>query len=310
MFDHEELKVYFRGEIVEFKDATISVSNTAFLYGLGVFTGIRAHYNEQTDSLYLFRPEAHYERLRLGCKLMRYSNFLDSFDYPKFLKALTDLLTANKIKQDCYLRVTNFTDENKITPKFIDYKDSLTIFLYPLGDYVPTGGMRCKVSSFVRSGDNSIPARIKPNGIYVNTAFAKTEALMGGYDEAIFLDRNGHVVEGSAENIFVVIDDVLITPPPSDDILEGITRRSVMEIAKDKGIEVRERSIDRTELYRASEAFLTGTGAKVSPVVEVDDYQVGDGKVGPISEKIQSTYFAAVRGELPEYASWVHNVYS
>lgn len=309
MFNHEELKVYFRGEIVDFKDATISVSNTAFLYGLGVFTGIRAHYNEKTDSLYLFRPEAHYKRFRLGCKMMRYMNFLDTYDYPKFLSVLRELLTANNIKQDCYLRVTNFTDENKVTPKFIDYKDSLTVFLYPLGDYVPTGGMRCKVSSYVRSGDNSIPARIKPNGIYVNTAFAKTEALLGGYDEAIFLDRNGHVVEGSAENIFVVIDDVLITPPASDDILEGITRRSVLEIAKRKGIPFAERSIDRTELYRASEVFLTGTGAKVSPVVEIDQYSVGDGSVGPISKCIQETYFAAVRGELEEYSDWVFNVY-
>jgi branched-chain amino acid aminotransferase len=309
MFNHEELKVYFRNEIVEFKDATISVANTGFLYGLGVFTGIRAHYNEKTDKLYIFRPEAHYNRFRFACKLMRYSGFLDNYDYDRFVSVLVELIQVNNIKQDCYLRVTNFTDENKVTPKFVDYRDSLTVFLYPLGDYVPTGGMRCKVSSYIRAEDNAIPARAKINGIYVNTAFAKTEALKGGYDEAIFLDQRGHVVEGSAENIFVVLDGKLVTPAVTDNILEGITRRSVIDIAYDQGIEVVERSIDRSELYRAEEVFLTGTGAKVSPVVEIDQYTVGSGVVGPISAAIQKTYFAAVRGEVDRYLPWLIDVY-
>ena len=310
MFNHEELKVYLRGEIVDFKDATISVANTAFLYGLGVFTGIRAHYNESSGKLYVFRPKDHYKRFRFGCKLMRYNGFLESYDYERFENVLVDLLKANNIKQDCYLRVTNFTDENRVTPKFVDYKDALTVFLYPLGDYVPTGGMRCKVSSYVRAEDNAIPARAKINGIYVNTAFAKTEALKAGYDEAIFLDSRGHVVEGSAENIFVVIDGVLVTPSVTDNILEGITRQSVIDIANDKGIPVVERSIDRSELVRAEEIFLTGTGAKVSPVIEVDQYTVGDGAIGPVSKTIQSTYFAAVRGELEEYKDWLLDVYA
>lgn len=308
MFNHEELKVFFRGEFVNFKDANISISNTGFLYGLAVFTGIRAHYNSTKDKLYLFRPDAHYERFHFACKLFRYRNFLEKYDYQSFLNILIQLIKINNIKQDTYIRVTNFSDENRITPKFVEYRDSLSAFLYPLGDYVPTGGMRCIVSSWSRVEDNAIPARAKINGAYVNTAFSKTEALKRGYDEAIVLDSRGHVVEGSAENIFLVIDDKLITPLVTDNILEGITRKSVMQIASDLGIEVVERSIDRTELYKAQEVILTGTGAKVSPVVEIDDYTVGNGQVGSVCKRIQDVYFAAVKGEKAEYANWLVEV--
>lgn len=308
MFNHEELKVFFRDKFVNFPEATISIANTGFLYGLGVFTGIRAHYNEEQQKLYLFRLADHYARFRTACKIMRYRNFLENYDYERFHEVLVELLRVNKIKEDAYLRVTNFSDENKITPKFVGYKDSFCAFLYPLGDYVPTTGMRCAVSSWTRVDDNSIPARTKVNGIYVNTGLAKTEALLGGYDEAIFLDRNGHVVEGSAENIFLVIDGKLVTPSVTDNILEGITRKTIIEIAGDLGLPIVERSVDRTELYKAQEVFLTGTGAKVSPVVEIDGVPVGEGTVGTVSKKLQDTYFAAVRGELPQYRSWLVEV--
>lgn len=309
MFNHEELKVFFRGEIVPFSQATISVSSTGFLYGLGVFTGMRAHFNDKTGKLYIFRPDAHYRRFMASCKLFRYTGFTEQYDYPRFLKVLKDLLVVNGIKEDAYIRVSNFTDENKVTPKFVGYRDSLTVFLYPLGDYVPTGGMRCCVSSWVRIEDNAIPSRTKTHGGYLNTAFAKTEALKNGFDEAIFLDGRGHVVEGSAENIFIVVDGELITPPVSDNILEGITRDSVLRIARDNGIRCVERSIDRSELYRAEEVFLTGTGAKVSPVVEIDHYPVGTGTVGPIGKKIQDIYYAAVRGDEPKYREWIVDAY-
>jgi branched-chain amino acid aminotransferase len=308
MFNHEELKVYFRDAIVPFEDANVSICNTGFMYGLGVFTGIRAHYNEKTKKLYIFRPDKHFQRFSFACKLSNYQNFLNNYDYNKFLKVLLDLLKANNLKEDVYIRVTNFSDENRVTPKFIGYKDSLCAFLYPLGDYVPTGGMRCAVSSWTRIEDNAIPARAKFCGAYINTAFAKTEALSNGYDEAIVLDKNGHVVEGSAENIFLVIDGKLVTPPVTDNILEGITRDSVMQIAKDNNLEVLERSVDRTELYKADEIFLTGTGAKVSPVVEIDQRKVGDGKVGPVSKKIQEIYFATVKGEVEMYKDWLVEV--
>ncbi|MCC6932302.1 MAG: branched-chain amino acid transaminase [Deltaproteobacteria bacterium] len=309
MFDHETLKVFFRGDFVDFNQATISVANTGFLYGLGVFSGIRAHCNKEEDRLYLFRPDEHYKRFRAACKLCRYENFLSTYDYAAFLRILVTLIQVNNIREDVYIRVGNFSDENRITPKFVGYRDSLCAFLYPLGDYIPTTGMRCKVSSWTRVEDNAIPARAKFNGAYINTAFAKTEALLDGYDEAIVLDSRGHVVEGSAENIFVVIDGKLITPPVTDNILEGITRKTVLEIAAAEGITTVERTLDRTELYKADEIFLTGTGAKVSPVTEVDKLAIADGKVGMISSKIQSIYFAAVRGEVEKYKHWLIDVY-
>lgn len=308
-FDHHKSQVFFDGKIIPFSDANLSIANTGFLYGLGVFTGMRAHYSQSKDALYLFRPRDHYKRFLFACKLLRYKNFLANYDYDKFLKVVVDVIKANQVKHDVYIRVTNFSNENRVTPKLIEYKDSLCAFLYPLGDYVPTSGMRCKVSSWTRVSDNSIPARAKINGLYVNTAFAKTEALLEGYDEAIFMDDRGHVVEGSAENIFFVFDDTLVTPPVTDNILEGITRQSVIDIANDLGIKVIERSVDRTELYKADEIFLTGTGAKVSPVVEVDRYPVGNGAVGEISKKIQEQYFAAVKGEIAKYQDWLVDVY-
>ena len=309
MFNHEELKVFFRGKFVDFKDGTISISNTGFMYGLGVFTGIRGHFSKEQNKLFIFRPDAHFARLHYSCKLFRYSNFLETYDYPKFLGILKELIRCNNIHEDTYIRVTNFSDENRVTPKFV-YKDSLCAFLYPLGDYVPVAGMRCAVSSWTRVEDNAIPARPKTQGGYVNTAFAKSEALMNGFDEAIFLNQRGNVVEGSAENVFIVINGSIITPPVSDNILEGITRDTVLQIARDLKIPCVERSIARSELYRADEIFLSGTGAKVSPVTEIDRYQVADGKVGPISQKIQDTYFRAVKGELKQYADWVVDAYN
>jgi len=309
MFNHEQSKVFFRDKIVDFKEATLSIANTGFLYGLAVFTGMRAHYNEHKQKLYLFRPEDHYRRFSNACKLLHYKGFLEHFSYERFLSVIVDLIKANNIRSDIYVRVTNFTDENLISPKLITYKDSLCAYLYPLGDYIPTSGMKCKVSSWTRIDDNAIPARAKINGAYVNSGFAKTEALECGFDEAIVLDRMGHVVEGSCENIFLVLDGKLVTPPVSDNILEGITRQSVMEIARNEGIDVIERSIDRTELYKAEEVFLTGTGAKVSPVTQIDSYQVGNAEVGPVCERIQRIYNQVVRGEIEGYMSWLLDVY-
>jgi len=310
MFDHENLKVFFEGKIVPFEDAKISISNTAFLYGLGVFTGMRAHYNKETDFLYLFRPKEHYERFRFACKLLRYEQFLKNYDYQKFLNVILSLLKENKIKHDVYIRVTNYSDENKISPNLLKYKDNLCAFLYPLGDYVPTDGMKCKVSSWTRAKDNMVPARAKIVGLYVNTALAKSEALMDDYDEALFLDDYGNVVEGSAENLFIVTGGKLITPPVNDSILEGITRASVIQLAESIGLEVQERSIARSELYKADEVFLTGTGAKVSPVVEIDQYLVSDGKVGEVAAKLQSMYFSIIRGEDEKFSNWLVNVYN
>lgn len=308
MFNHEELEVYFKQKYMPFSEANISVANSGFLYGLGVFTGMRAFSNSQNGKLYIFRPGDHYQRLCQSCKLLRYDKFKERYSEKSFIEIIKQLLIRNSIKSDAYIRVTNFSMENKITPKLVGYGEELSIYLYPLGDYVPLSGMRCKISSWTRVRDTAIPARAKINGSYVNTAFAKAEAIMEGYDEAIFLNDRGHAVEGSAENLFIVRDGVLITPPKSDEILEGITRKSVLELAQDLGIPCIERSISRSELIFADEVFLTGTGAKVSPVVEIDKYKIGNGVVGPISRTLQQQYFSAARGEVDKYKKWVEEV--
>ena len=308
MFDHQKCKVFHRGEFVDFSDAVISVATTGFLYGLSVFTGMRAFRNPVNEKLYIFRVSDHYERLRFSCRLMRFENFSKQYSLAQFSEILKSLVIKNNIKEDVYFRVTVFSDETKIGPYLKGYKDSLSVFVYPLGDYVSTKGMRCVVSSWDRVHDNAIPARAKISGLYVNTALAKTEALLSGYDEALFLDSRGNVVEGSAENLFIVRDGTLITPPVSDHILEGITRQSILDLAKDNGITCLERSISRSELYKADEVFLCGTGAKIAPVTEIDNYQVNAGQVGPISRLLQDSYFSAARGELPEYSSWVQEI--
>ena len=202
---------------------------------------------------------------------------------------LFDLLKINNIQQDSYIRVTNASDENKVTPKWIDYGDSLSIYLYPLGDYVPTNGMRCKISSWTRVGGNAIPAGAKFSGMYVNTAFAKTEALRGGYDEAIFLDEQGFVIEGSAENLFIVRDGKLITPAPSQNILEGIVRNSVMELARDEGIEVIERPISRFELHAADEVFLTNSISGIRWVASYKDKRYYNDTAKKLSEMLRAS---------------------
>lgn len=308
MLNHEKSSVYFRGNILPFEEANLSICNTGFLYGLGVFTGMRINHNPATDKMYIFNPKPHFERLVNAAKLMHYENFLANYTYDKFLQVIKELVTANQIKENTYVRFQIFTDENKLTPKLVGYKDSTCAFLYPVGDYVSQTGMRCMVSSWTRVEDNSIPARAKINGSYVNSALAKTIIVKQGYDEAIFLDKSGHVVEGSAENIFLIKGDTFLTPPPYESILEGITRGTVIELARDLGYKVEERPIDRSELYRVDEIFMTGTAAKIAPVVEVDSYLIGNGKPGKITTKIQELYSQISIGNVDNYLHWIEEV--
>jgi branched-chain amino acid aminotransferase len=187
----------------------------------------------------------------------------------------------------------------------------ITIFGVPFGQYIDTeGGIRAQVSSWRRTDDNAIPARGKITGAYVNGALAKSEAQLNGFDEAIVLTADGHVSEGSAENLFIVKRGTLVTPPVTDNILEGITRGRLIEIARDElGVHVVERQIDRTELYNADEVFLCGTGAQISPVIEIDRRAIGSGRPGAITKDLSRTYFDAVRGRLPAYRSWLTPVY-
>lgn len=309
MLQLDKSTVYFRNDFVPFAEAHVSIANTGFLYGLGVFTGMRAHWNAQKEQLYLFRVNDHFDRLKASCKLCLFNGFIDQYDLSRYREILVNLLKQNDVKYDVYIRVSVFVDETSIGPAFGKYKDSLAIFLYPLGDYVPTQGMKCCVSSWRRVDDNAIPARAKIVGAYANTAFAKSEAVAKGFDEAIVLDNEGHAVEGSAENLFVVRQGTIITPPASANILEGVTRRTVLQIASDEGISVVERNIDRTELYLADEVFLSGTGAKVSAVASIDGYVIGSGGMGEITSKIQKIYQRAAIGDDNRYISWLTEVY-
>ena len=215
------------------------------------------------------------------------------------------------MREDIYIRPIVYFKDLKLTPKLVGYTPEIAIYLYPFGAYLdPEKGIRAKVSSWIRNDDNSIPSRYKIAGAYVNSALAKTEALMAGYDEAIMLNANGYVAEGSGENIFVVRNGVVATPGVNEHILEGITRALVIRILReDMGVEVVERPIARSELYIADEIFMTGTAAEVTPIVEVDNRKIGTGKVGEITKQLQEIFFNAVRGKVEKYKHLLTPVY-
>lgn len=209
-----------------------------------------------------------------------------------------------------YLRPIFYKSDKAIGPELSRIGDDFVLFTIPMGAYLDLDkGLRVRVSSWRRMSDNALPGRAKVNGAYVNAALAKTEAVDDGYDEAIFLTHDGHVSEGSAENLFIVRGGTLITPPVTDDILEGITRATIIELARNElDLQVVERSIDRTELYVADEAFFVGTGAQVSPISEIDRRPVGTGEIGPLSRRIQELYFQVVKGKQPKYRDWCTSV--
>ena len=299
---------YFKGKFVPFDQAKISVANNTFQYGTGVFEGIRAYWNADQRQLYVFRLVEHFARMLRNCRVLK----LDIGKDEKELSEITvELLRKNHPETDTYIRPIAYIDSEGLGPKFVGYPTGFAIYTIPLGDYIDvSSGIKVAFSSWRRINDNTIPARCKVTGGYVNSALAKTEALEHGYDEAIFLTENGFISEGSAENIFLVRGGKLITPALSEDILEGITRETVIELAREElGIETIERPIGRTELYVADEAFLCGTGAQVSPMTEVDKRPLGNGRIGPITAKIQALYFDVVKGKQKKYMHWLTPVY-
>jgi branched-chain amino acid aminotransferase len=299
---------YFKGQFVPLDQAKVSIQNNTFQYGTGIFEGIRAYWNPDEGQLYLFRMVEHYVRLLRNCRVLKLTIGKDE----KELSEITlELLKRNHPETDTYIRPIAYVDSDGIGPKFIGYSTGFAMYTLPLGDYIDVSrGIKVGFSSWRRINDNTIPARCKVTGGYVNSALAKTEALEHGYDEAIFLTEGGFISEGSAENIFLIRGGKLITPALSEDILEGITRETVIELAREElGIETIERPIGRTELYVADEAFLCGTGAQVSPMIEVDKRPLGSGRIGPITAKIQALYFDVVKGKQKKYARWLTPVY-
>jgi branched-chain amino acid aminotransferase len=221
------------------------------------------------------------------------------------------MLRRDGLREDVYIRPIVYKSSEVIGVRLHNLDADVVIFGIPFGQYIDTeGGIRAQVSTWRRTDDNAIPARGKITGAYVNGALAKSEAQLNGYDEAIVLTQDGHVSEGSAENLFIVKNGKLITPPVTDNILEGITRRRLMMVARERlEVPTEERSIDRTELYTADEVFLCGTGAQLSPVVEIDRRRIGSGRAGPITRQLHDIYFGAVRGREEAYRDWLTPVY-
>jgi branched-chain amino acid aminotransferase len=303
-----ETWVYFDGEVKQYKDVHLGLMTHALHYGTGCFEGIRAYWNETQEQLFVLLMEPHFKRLKDSAKILRIEL---PYSVEQMVEATLEIVRRNGYREDVYIRPLAFKSAEEIGVRLHGLRDSFAIYTAPFGDYVDIhAGTRCMVSSWRRVDDNAAPARAKVTGIYINSALAKTEALENGYDEAIVLTQDGHVSEGSAENLFMVRNGVLITPPPSDNILEGVTRGVMTTLAReDLGLTVLERSIDRSELYVAEEVFLCGTGAQVSPVIEIDRRQIGDGKPGPLTQDLQKLYFDVVKGRVEERLDWVHPVY-
>jgi len=300
--------IWFDGRVCQYREAKIGLLTHGLNYGTGVFEGIRAYWNAEREQLYILRMAEHFDRLRVNARILQMEVPLSTAE---LCSITADLLRRNRYREDIYVRPLIFKSAEIIGVKLHDVPESFAICTAPMGNYVGTGGIRCMVSSWRRIEDTMAPARAKCTGIYVNSALAKSEAIQSGFDEAILLTMDGHVSEGSAENIFIVRQGVLYTPPPSDNILEGITRQTVMHIAREEmGLDVVERSIDRTELYVSDEVFLCGTGAQVAPVVEIDRRRVSDGEPGPVTLRIQDLYNGLVTGGNAKYAEWLTAVYA
>ncbi|MGI8929228.1 MAG: branched-chain amino acid transaminase [Candidatus Limnocylindrales bacterium] len=299
---------WFEGKFVPLSEAKIPVMTHGFLYGTATFEGIRAYWNEEQEQLFALKMLDHYRRMARSAKVLLMKLPMP----PEELVTLTiDLLRRNGFRQDAYIRPTLYKSSEVIGVRLHNLEHQLLIFSVPFGEYIAIDrGITAQVVSWRRNSDQALPARAKIVGGYANSAFSKTEAVLNGYDEAIVLTMDGHVSEGSAENLFIVRDGKLITPPVTDDILEGITRTALIQLAREEmGIETIVRTIDRSELYGCDEVFLCGTGAQISPVVEIDHRAVGEGEVGPIARQLATLYFDAVRGRLPAYSDWLTPIY-
>lgn len=295
---------FFEGKIVSFEEAKISIATHALNYGTAVFGGLRAYWNEKQEKLFIFRPYDHYRRLLYSARMMCMEV---PYDEAALIQITIELIRADNWKQDIYIRPLIYKAEIGIGVRLHNLRDALSIFCVPFDRYIKNDtSAHVTFSSWRRIDDNVIPARGKVSGAYANSALIKTDAVRAGFDEALVLDQNGHVSEGSAMNIFMVRDGVLITPPVTDNILEGITRRSIIELARQElGLTVIERSIDRTEVFICDEFFMTGTAAQVVAVTRVDHRPIGNGEMGPITARLREMFEEIVRGRNPKYAHWL-----
>lgn len=297
---------FFKGEVMPLDDANINISTHALNYGTGCFEGIRAYWNAEEGQLYMLKALEHFQRLIRSCRILKIEC---RYTAEELVEWTVKVLEKNEYQGDVYIRPLAFKASRVIKVTLGGLRDELAIFTVPMGDYVKTQDLALVVSSWQRISDNTIPSRAKVTGAYINAALANDAASADGYDEAIMLSADGQLSEASSSNLFIVRDNTIITTPVTADILEGITRRAVMQVAADLGIAYEVREIDRTELYVADEIFLAGTGVQIASVSSVDRRPVGTGELGPITEQLQAAYYNAVRGLDERYADWLTPVY-
>ncbi|MFH1638856.1 MAG: branched-chain amino acid transaminase [Chloroflexota bacterium] len=298
---------YFQKKFIPLSEAKIGVMTNCIHYGTALFEGIRGNWNAEQEQIYLFRLAEHYQRLINGCKVLKMDLPLTIDD---LCEITVDVVRKSDFHEDVYIRPLVYKSTEALGVRLHGLECDFLVFAIPWGRYLDVDKARCGVASWRRPDDNAIPPQIKVAGIYVNNALAKTEAIDNGFDEAIMLTPDGHVSEGSGENIFLVIDGKLVTPACYSSILGGITRNTVIELARDElGIETVERLVDRGELYTAQECFLTGTAAHLTPVAEIDHRKVGNGEIGEITAWLQKLYFDVIKGNKPKYLKWGTPVY-
>ena len=299
--------VWFNNRFVPLAEANVNILTHALNYGTGVFEGIRGYYEPKQQELFLVRPMEHFERWKRNAGIIR----IGIPESPRELCELTaELCRLNGFRSHVYVRPLAYKSSARIgvAP---DHNDAYALTALPFGDYFDSShGLKAGVVSWRRIEDTAIPSRAKICGAYVNSALATDEARHNGHDEAIFLTEAGHVAEGATCNVFIVRNGRLFTPPGTDNILEGITRASIMELASNEmKLEVVERSIGRSELYVSDEMFFTGTAVEVAPIVSVDHRPVGTGEIGPVTEKLRSLYAEATHGRIAAYRRWLWPVY-
>jgi branched-chain amino acid aminotransferase len=299
---------YIRKKIVASSKATVPVQCKAVQYGIGCFSGIRGFWNKEHKNLYLFRLEDHFKRFKESAKIMHMK--LD-LTFPKFEQIIRDLIKKNKVKEDCYIRPTLYAASTKLTPRVNNPDDDVAIYMIPLKDYFSADkALNVCISSWRRIDDDVISTKAKVTGAYAASAVAKSEAILNGFDEPIFLNRDGKVCEASGANVFGIKDGVVWTPPLGSNILNGITRRTLITLLRDElGVEVREESFDRSMLYVFDELFFSGTAAKVSCIGSVDHRKIGTGRPGKITKKLQKVYDQVANGELAQYNDWLTAIY-
>ncbi len=307
--DLSSITVFAGGKFTRYDDAKVGLLTHGLQYGTGCFEGIRGYWVPEDKELYLVLLRSHYERLKTSAKILM-MDVPHSVD--ELIELTVDLCARNRFEAHVYVRPFIYKAAEDIGVRLHGVPDAFAMVPVPFKSYLDTSkGLNVCVSSWRRADDAAAPPRAKITGLYVNSALAKTEAVTNGYDEAILLSHDGHVAEGSAENIFLVRRGKLLTPDPSQNVLEGCTRQAIIDMATEElGIEVIERSVDRGELYSAEEIFFTGTAAGIGHVASVDRRPVGDGTAGPITQKLSALYERAVRNREPAYASWLTPTYA